>query len=166
MKIRSIIAAALLLACATNLSAQASDEYKKLLDELSRKRSTVSPREFIGIAEEGLAYFVSRYPDSPEALEAHLNLGQLYAQTGEAEKAVFHLEAYMARSGERRPEEIAAAKYFLAKGYLMLDELDKAEGPLSEIVNGGNEIPERLRNAAAMDLGLSLIHISEPTRPY
>jgi hypothetical protein len=48
MKLRSIIAAGLLLAFATALSAQATEEYKKLLDGLSQKRSTVSPREFWG----------------------------------------------------------------------------------------------------------------------
>jgi peroxiredoxin len=152
MKLRSIIAAGLLLAFATALSAQATEEYKKLLDGLSQKRSTVSPREFVGIAEEGLAYFISRFPDSPEAVEAHLNLGQLCAQKGDGEKAVSHLESYMARSDGRKPEEVAIAKFFLAKGYLMLDQLDKAEGPLREIASAGESIPERIRSAAAMDL--------------
>jgi len=152
MKIRSIVAAALLLACATNLWAQAADEYKKLLEDLSQKRSSVSPREFMGLAEEGLVYFISRHPDSPEAIEAHLNLGQLYAQTNRAEEAVAHFEEYMDRSDGRKPEEIAAARYFLAKSYLMLDELDKAEGHLREVANWSGGIPERLRGAAAMDL--------------
>ena len=152
MKFRSFLAAALLLAFATNLSAQAAEEYKKLLDELSQKRASVSPREFKGIVQEGFAYFISRYPDSPEAVEAHLNLGQLYAQTGQAEKAVSHLESYLARSDGRKPEEVAAAKYFLAKGYLMLGQLDKAEDPLREVANGGESIPEKIRNTAAMDL--------------
>lgn len=143
----------LLLALSTTLSAQATEEYKKLLDELSRKRASVSAREYIGIAEERLAYFVSRYPDSQEAVDANLNLGQLYAQTGRAEKAVAHLESYMARSDGRKPEELAVAKFFLAKGYLMLDRYDEAEGPLSDVANGGEGITERIRNEAAMDLG-------------
>lgn len=152
MKIRSIIAAALLLAFATSLSAQATEEYKKLLDELNQKRTTVSPREFVGVAQEGLAHFISRYPDSPEAVEAHLNLGQLNAQMGQAKQTVAHLEAYMARSDGRKPEEVAVARFFLAKGYLMLDEFDKAEAPLSEVANGSENIPEKIRSAAAMDL--------------
>jgi len=152
MKFRSVLTAALLLAFATGLSAQATEDYKKLLDELTQKRAAVSQREFMGIAQEGLAYFVSRYPDSPEAVDAHLNLGQLYAQMGQAEKTVLHLESYMARSDGRKPEEIAIAKFFLAKGYLMLDQLDKAEDPLREVANGSTGIPERIRNAAAMDL--------------
>ena len=152
MKLRSIITAALLLAFATSLSAQATEEYKKLLDDLSEKRAAVSPREFMGIAREGLDYFISRYPDSPEAVEAHLNLGQLYAQTGEAEKAVSHLETFMARSDGRKPEEIAVAKFFLAKGYLMVGQIEKAEAPLRDVANGGQGIPERIRNAAAADL--------------
>ena len=94
----------------------------------------------------------SRYPDSPEAVEAHLNLGQLYAQTGEAEKAVSHLETFMARSDGRKPEEIAVAKFFLAKGYLMVGQIEKAEAPLRDVANGGQGIPERIRNAAAADL--------------
>jgi peroxiredoxin len=153
MRLRSILAAMLMLALATTLSAQATEEYKKLLDELSQKRASVSPHEFMGIAEERLAYFVSRYPDSEEAVEAHLNLGQLYAQTGQAEKTVRHLESYLARSGGRKPEEVSVAKFFIAKGYLMLDRHDEAENPLRDVVNGGESIPERLRNAAAMDLG-------------
>ena len=152
MKLRSILALLLLLAFATSLSAQATEEYRKLLDELSQKRASVSQREFMGIAQEGFAYFIFRYPDSPEAVEAHLNLGQLYAQAGQAEKTVSHLESYMARSDGRKPEEVAVAKFFLAKGYLMLDQLDKAEAPLGEVANGGQGVPERIRNAAAMDL--------------
>ncbi len=152
MKIRTIIAAALVLAFAANLWAQAADEYKKLLEDLAQKRSSVSPREFMGLAEERLSYFVSRHPDSPEAIDAHLNLGQLYAQTNRAEEAVSHFEEYMARCDGRRPEEIAAARYFLAKSYLMLDEPDKAEGHLRDIANTSGGIPDRLRGAAAMDL--------------
>jgi len=152
MKLRSILAAVLLLAFATSLSAQATEEYKKLLGELSQKRASITPPEFMGLAQEGLAYFISRYPDSPEAVEAHLNLGQLCAQTGQAEETVSHLESYMARSDGRKPEEVAVAKFFLAKGYLMLDQLDKAEDPLREVANGGRSVPERIRNAAAMDL--------------
>ena len=146
------MAALLLLAFATSLSAQATEEYEKLLEELSRKRTSVRPGEFIGMAQERLSYFISRYPDSPEAVDAHMNLGQLYAQIGDAEKAVSHLESYMARSDGRKPEEIAVAKLFLAKGYLMLDKLDEAEGPLRDVAEGGAGIPEKVRNAAAMDL--------------
>jgi peroxiredoxin len=152
MKLRVILAAALLLAFTTGLSAQATEDYKKLLDELTQKRASVSPPEFMGLAQEGLAYFISKYPDSPEAVDAHLNLGQLFAQMGQAEKTVSHLESYMARSDGRKPEEVAIAKFFLAKGYIMLDQLDKAEPPLREVANGSGSIPERIRNAAAMDL--------------
>ncbi len=143
----------LMLALATTLSAQATEEYKKILDELSQRRASVSPREFMGIAEERLAYFVSRYPDSEEAVEANLNLGQLYAQTGQAEKTISCLESYLARSEGRKPEEVAVAKFFIAKGYLMLDRYDEAEEPLRDVANGIESIPERLRNAAALDLG-------------
>ena len=144
--------AALLLAVSTNLSAQAADEYEKLIDEMRQRRSTVSPGEFIGIMEERLVAFISRFPDSPEAADAHLSLGQLYVQTGRPEKAVIHLEAFIARGDEGRPGEIAGAKYYLGKSYLMLDELDKAEAPLREIAGAGRGIPERIRSAAAMDL--------------
>ncbi len=154
MRLRSVLAGILLLALATTLSAQqATEEYEKLIDELSRKRSAVSPREFMGIVEERLGYFISRYPDSKEAVEAHLNLGQLYAQTGRAEETVSHLESFMARSEGRKPEEIAIAKFFLAKGYLMLDRYDDAERPLGDVANGGAGVTERMRSAAAMDLG-------------
>jgi lipopolysaccharide biosynthesis regulator YciM len=152
MKIRSIIAALLLLALATNLSAQAAEEYKKLLDELSQKRTAVAPRDFIEAAREGFAYFISRFPDSPEAVDAHLNLGQIYAQMGRAKETVSHLESYMAGSKGRKPEEIAVANFFLAKGYLMLEQFDRAESPLRAVTEGGEGIPERIRTAAAMDL--------------
>ena len=152
MRLRSIGAALLLLALATNLSAQASEEYKKLLDDLSQKRTSVPPAEFIGAAREGLDRFISRYPDSPEAVEAHLNLGQIYAQMGEAEKTVSHLERYMARSDGRKAGEIAVAKFFLAKGYLMMDQFDKAEAPLRAVAEGGEGVSERMRGAAAQDL--------------
>lgn len=152
MKIRSIIGALLLLALATNLSAQAAEDYKKLLEELSQKRTSVPPREFMDVAREGLAYFISRHPDSPEAVEARLNLGQIYAQMGQAKETVSHLESYMARSEGRKPGEIAVARFFLAKGYLMLDQFDKAEPPLRDVVDGGEGIPERIRSAAAADL--------------
>ena len=142
----------LVLALATSLSAQATEEYRKLMDELSKKRSAVSPREFMEIAAERLAFFVSGHPDSEEAVEAHLNLGQIYAQTGQAEKSVSHLGAFLARSEGRKPEEIAVAKFFIAKGYLMLDRYDDAEQPLRDVTNGGPGVPDRMRNAAAMDL--------------
>lgn len=152
MRLRSIFMAAFLLALSTNLSAQAADEYEKLLEEMRQRRAAVSPGEFMGIVEERLTDFISRFPDSPEAANAHLSLGQLYLQTGRAEKAVVHLETFIARGDGGRPEELAGATYYLGKSYLMLDELDKAEVHLREIAGAGRGIPERVRNAAAMDL--------------
>jgi peroxiredoxin len=154
MKVRAILAMALLLALSAG-SAAPSDtaaEYKKMIDELMSLRPTVTASEFFDISEKRLAGFIERNPDSPEATDACLNLGQLYSQVGKSDMAVEHLETYVSRSGQRRPEEVSLAKFFLAQSYLALDEFDKAERFYGEALATGTGMPARIRQAASMQL--------------
>jgi len=152
MKVRAILASMLLLALVAG-SAATSDsaaEYRDMIEELMRLRPTVPVEEFYSISEKELSAFIEKNPDSPEAADAHLNLGQLFAQAGKPEMAIGHLETYLSRSQQRPAEESATAKFFLAQSYLALDEFDKAEGFFGEALNG--RLPSRIKQAASMQL--------------
>jgi peroxiredoxin len=152
MRVGVILAMAILLTLSAGTAApnDSATEYKQLIEELTRLRSTITAAEFITVSEKRLLEFLERNPDAPEAMEVHLNLGQLYSQMGNGGKAVEHLETYLSRSAERRPEEISVAKFFLAESYLSLDEFDKAEGLYGEVLGGGAGVPPRIQQGASM----------------
>lgn len=163
--------ALLLLAVAGPLSAAGDPEteYRQMLDELLQKMNQVGREEFFAITEQRMTAFLEEYPDSPEAVDVHLNLGHLFAQAGMEEKAIPHLESYVSRSDGRKPEEVAVAKFFLAKGYLSRDEFDEAERLLGDVQAAGSIVPAQLAQMAKLDLEripiLKKLKIGNPALP-
>jgi thiol-disulfide isomerase/thioredoxin len=152
MRMRTILAAALVLALVVSSPARSDTaaEYQQMLEELRRLRSATTAVEFFNVFEERLTAFIERHPDSPEAVDAHLNLGQLYARVGKSAMVVRHLEKYVSRSARRKPEEVYIAKFILAQSYIELEEFDRAERLFGEIMEAGAGLQERIRQTASM----------------
>ena len=159
----------LLLAGSLLGSGDPEAEFERMIAELIQKRQEVGAQEFLQVTERRMTDFLEKYPDSQEAVEVHLNLGQLFAQAGSPDKAVSHLEIYLARSGGRKPGEVAVAKFFLAQGYIAQDEFDKAEQYLQEVRAVGDVAPSQLKQMTEMSLQripiLKKLKIGNPAIP-
>ncbi len=171
MKLRMITGTLILLLFAGSLlgSGDPAAEFERMIAELLQKRQEVDAQEFLQVTERRMTDFLEKYPDSPEAVEVHLNLGQLFAQAGFPDKAVYHLEIYLARSGGRKTEEVAVAKFFLAQGYIAQDEFDKAERYLQEVRAVGDLTSSQLKQMTEMSLQripiLKKLKIGNPALP-
>ena len=170
MMLRMITGAIILLLAGTlHASGDPATEFDQMMAELLEKRQQVGAQEFYQITEQRMTDFLERYPDSPEAVEAHLNLGQLYAQAGSPDKAIFHLESYLERSDRRKPAEVAVAKFFLAQVYMARDEFDGAERYLEEVRAAGNIVPQQIKQMTTMALQripiLRKLKIGNPALP-
>ena len=171
MKLRMITGTMILLLFAGSLSASgdSASEFEQMMAELLQKREQIDAQEFFRVTEQRMTDYLEKYPDSPEAVEVHLNLGQLFAQAGSPDKAVSHLEIYLARSGDRKPAEVAVAKFFLAQGYIARDELDKAELYLKEVQAAGDVAPLQLKQMTEITLQripiLRKLKIGNPALP-
>jgi peroxiredoxin len=171
MMLRILTGTMILLLFAGSLLASGDSalEFERMMAELLQKRQQVGAQEFFLITEQSMTDFLEKYPDSPEAVEVHLNLGQLFSQAGSPDKAVSHLEIYLARSGERKPKEVAVAKFFLAQGYIARDEFDKAEVYLQEVRAAGDIASPKLRQMTEMMLKripiLRKLKIGNPALP-
>ncbi len=171
MKLRMMTGAVLLILCAGALFAQGdpTEEFESMMAELLEMRQQVGAQEFVQATERRMIDFLEKYPDSPEAVEVHLNLGQLFSQGGSPDKAVYHLEIYLERSAERQPGEVAVAKFFLAQGYIARDELDKAVRYLEEVEAAGDVVPLQLKQMTKMAIQripiLEKLKIGNPALP-
>ncbi len=171
MKLRMITGTLILLLFAGALDAfgDSAAEFERMMAELLQKKQQVDPQEFLLVAEQRMTDFLEKYPDSPEAADVHLNLGQLFAQAGSPDRAVSHLEIYLEHSVGRMPVEVAVAKFFLAQGYIARDEFDKAELYLQEVQASGDAAPLQLRQMTEMSIQripiLKKLKIGNPALP-
>ena len=171
MKLRMITGTLILLLFAGVLAASGDSaaEFEQMMAELLQKKQQFGAQEFLQVAEQRMTDFLEKYPDSPEAVDVHLNLGQLFAQAGSPDRAVSHLEIYLAHSGGRNPVEVAVAKFFLAQGHIARDEFDKAELCLQEVRALEDGVPSQLRQMTEMSIQripiLKKLKIGNPALP-
>ncbi len=144
--------AALVAAAAVLAETDAAREFKRITDDLRAKQQTMSSYQYIDLIERSFTDFIKRYPKSPEAGQAHFVLGRVYSGIGAPERAIEHLEAYLASQAPRSADETAQAKLVLASSYLALDRYDEAEKLLREVAGAGLAVDQRIVQAAQGEL--------------
>lgn len=155
-----MLAAALLIFIAITPASGAGDESgasaeaRNIKMELQSKRPTMSVYSYIDLAERLWIGFLEKYPSVPEAAEAHLTLGFIYAQTGRHEKAIQHLEGYTNVPGERKSQEEAKALVTLAGSYMALERFDEAEALLKKLAEPSSGRDYRIGQMASRQLAM------------
>lgn len=155
-----MLAAALLIFIAiapargANDESDAAAEARNIKVELESKRSSMTAYSYIDLAEQLWSRFLEKYPAAPEAAEAYLTLGFIYAQTGRHEGAIRHLEGYKNVPGEKRSQEEARALVTLAGSYMALERFDEAEGLLKKLAEPSAGRDYRISQMASRQLAM------------
>ena len=159
MKVKTIVLTAALMAfvsiAAVHVSGSENDaaaEARKIRTQLQNNRRTMTPYAFIDLAERLWIGFLDKYPSEPEAAEAHITLGFIYAQTQRNEKAVHYLERYMNLKGEKKSGDNAKAKVTLAGSYIALERFDDAEVLLKQLAKPSAGRDYRISEMASQQL--------------
>jgi peroxiredoxin len=122
--------------------------------ELKGKQRALSPYAYIDLAERLWKGFLVEYPDAPEAAEAHLTLGFIYAQTGRHEQAIRHLEGYRDNEAAKKANEEAKALVTLAGSYLAVERFDEAEVLLKKLTKPSTGRDHRISEMASRQLAM------------
>ena len=120
--------------------------------ELQSKRNSMTPYAFIDLAERLWIGFLDKYPSEPEAAEAHLTLGFIYAQTQRHQKAVEQLEKFKDLDCEKKPNDEAKAMVTLAGSYIALERFDDAEVILKRLTKPSTGRDHRISQMASQQL--------------
>jgi peroxiredoxin len=105
----------------------AASRARTIRAEIQGKQRAMNPYAFMDLVERLWGDFLKEYPNEPEAAEAYISLGFVYAQTGRHDKAIQHLEGYRNLDMQKNPNEEAKALVTLAGSYLALERFDEAE---------------------------------------
>ncbi len=148
------LAAAVLCGGTVNARADAAGEYRSIIGELkaAMKNRTMSPVAYTDLVESRFGGFLKKYPDAPEAADAHLTLGQIYSRIGRFEDAVRHLGSFLGMRAGKPASELAVAKVILAGCHVSLENFDTAARIYRELVDSGRRIDPRVRKAASKEL--------------
>ena len=132
----------------------AQQEFQKIVTEIRSKGSTMQPAEIVAFAEKKLLGFIERYPESPEALQAKMGIGQIYSSVGENKKAIAQFKMLLEKDVTTMSEkDRKTAQWLLAAAYLNNEDFNKAEGLLRKIVEKAEEADAKLVAAAKAELG-------------
>ncbi|HVO76483.1 MAG TPA: redoxin domain-containing protein [Candidatus Bathyarchaeia archaeon] len=130
----------------------AAQALKRINSDLEQKSKTMPPYDYLAYLEKTMNDFLAKYPNTPEAAQAHFSLAKIYASIGNNQKAADHLTAYLSMPGEKGgPDAVAQAKYVLGNCYLGLERFDDAEKSLRDVVSS-SKIDPRISDAARSDL--------------
>ena len=129
----------------------AEDVYGKLTAEIETeaKNANGTPeqqmRAFEQIAAK-LELFRSKYPKTPEALDATFQLGAMRAGMQQWPQTEKYLEEYVIGAGSdpSQKEKLAYAHYYLAEAYKSSGKYDKAEGEYKLILREFSSVNQRL----------------------
>ena len=114
--------------------------------------------EAIETGEAVLAAYARIDAEPPMVVGARVHLGDAYLMVGQPDIAILHFEAYVeyaTQALDPRDRELLNVRISLASAYGRADRFEEAIAMASATADD-----------VAQVLGLSLIHISEPTRPY
>jgi peroxiredoxin/predicted negative regulator of RcsB-dependent stress response len=131
----------------------AARELKQTVTDLRAKASTTEPDQYVGVAERALLDFSKKYPHTPEGAKAHMYLAGVYLSVGKYDGAARELETYLGDPVKKDPGDLAQARYLAGSAYLALDDYDKAEAILKQVVASGTAGDKQVTQAAANDLG-------------
>ncbi len=130
----------------------AQQEFKQIVEEIRSKGRSMQPPQLIIFAEKRLLNFIEKYPDSPEAVQARMGMGQIYSSVGENEKAIAQLELLFKEDVTLSKDERTGARGLLAKAYLENQDFDKSEGLLKKIVEETDKSDTKLLLAVQNEL--------------
>ncbi|HUV37815.1 MAG TPA: redoxin domain-containing protein [Patescibacteria group bacterium] len=154
MVLAAVLAAVVSIAAVRGAGSEggAAAEAQKIRTQLQDSRQAMTPYAYIDLAERLWIGFLDKYPSEPEAAEAHLTLGFIYAQTQRNEKAVHQLEAYRDMEGAKRPSDEAKALVTLAGGYMELERYNDAEVVLKQLTKPSSGRDHRISQMASQQL--------------
>jgi len=131
-----------------------AEAYRKLTLNIKGMVGRVGPDELYSKATSLIEDFIKKYPDSQEAGQAKLLLGQICSQFGDNEKAIKYINDFL---NSPRAEKNTAVKYqalyMVGTSYLNLEKFKEARESFSKIVNAKGMVSERLRQSARMQIG-------------
>lgn len=149
----ALVAVAALAAPRAYGQTSAAQAFKQINSDLATKSKTMSPNEYVEYLEKSMNDFLKKYPNSPEAAQAHFSLARIYSSIGDNQNAIDQFSAYLAMPGERGgPDVIAQAKYVMGTCYAGLEKYDDAERIYRDVVNSSNKIDPRISDAAKTEL--------------
>jgi alkyl hydroperoxide reductase subunit AhpC len=148
----------------------AAQALKKINDDLRIKSQTMTPYEYIEVAEKSMLDFLQKYPKSAEAPQAHYALGRLYASIGAYDNALRHFGDYIALPGEKGGAEvIAQARYIMGTCYMALERYDEAERSFKLAMSTAGADGSRAAGGAAAEIArigaLRKLKIGAPAIP-
>lgn len=147
-----LILGALALGTAALGQTSAADELKQVISGLRSEGANLTAEEYAARAERAFLAFGKKHAAEPEGALAHLYLGSIFVSIGSHEKAAREIEAYLRAPVEKKPAELAQAKYFAGSTYLALERFDEAEKALSDVVEMGSSADARLVQMASVDM--------------
>lgn len=130
----------------------AARELKQTVTDLRAKAYTTQPEQYVGVAEQMLLDFSKKFPNTPEAAKAHMYLAGVYMSVGKYDGAARELEMYFRDPVKKDPKDLAQARYLAGTTYVSLEDFDKAEAVLKEVVKSGSTGDQQITQAAANDL--------------
>ncbi|MDZ7860497.1 MAG: thioredoxin-like domain-containing protein [Candidatus Krumholzibacteriota bacterium] len=130
----------------------AGEEFQKVVTAIRSKNRTMEPEQAAEFSEEKLAEFIEKYPDSPEAVQARMGIGQIYLGVGNSKKAIEQFKMTLEGDITLSEDNIKAARWFLSKAYLKNEDFDKAEELLKKIAGEAEGSDEKMLAAARNDL--------------
>jgi thiol-disulfide isomerase/thioredoxin len=137
----------------------ATEVYTKLtaeIEEQSKQASkATSPVEQIKIFESiaaKLEAFRSKYPNTPEALDATFQLGSMGAGMGDYKQAEQYLPEFIKQAGPSEHEKLSYAHYYLAETYKAQGKYDQAEAEYKIILRDFSDVNPRLTDVVNNNL--------------
>jgi peroxiredoxin len=105
----------------------AAEAYDLVIKEIRSVQKTTRDQRLLVIKVEKLFKdFIAEYPDTEEAADARLNLGQIYSQLNRNEEAIAILYELI-DGGTANNEKIGFAHFVLGDAYKNADQFDKAK---------------------------------------
>lgn len=163
MKILFLLLAAMMVGdfspAAAQAPTEAQDAYDKVLQEIKTLEHGLGARtsmkrmvDVFGKIEKRLRDFISSYPESEQATDARFQLGVLYANVQDPQKAAAELSRYVGEAKGAPAEKLALAHYYLAESYKATDQFDEAKEHYRLVVDRYPGAGKRLVAMAKMSL--------------
>jgi len=147
-----ILSTALALGAAgqTQQKKTAAEAYRDAVSEIQLRGRSLGQAELASLIETRLQAIIQKYPGTPEAARAHLELGRFASSTGATQSAIRHIEEFLRAKPQVDAGIYAQARYILGTSYSALERYDEAEATLKLITGPG--VDRRLSTMASSEL--------------
>lgn len=106
----------------------------------------------VGRIEKKFLDFIREYPKTAEAQDAEFQLGILYSNTQDSQKAITHLKGYIDSNPEADPNKVAYAHYSLAESYKNNGSFDLAKKQYQRLIADFPDANEKMLAMAKSNL--------------